>query len=470
MAVTIPFVPPIEVTSGAVDELSPLVRHIVAENPSKYTYLGTGTYIVGHGDVAVVDPGPTLDTHRQALATALAGERVRAILVTHCHGDHSPLSAWLKEGSGTPTYAFGPHGALPEPDDQDGEMKPEEVTDIAFEPDVRLADGEVVEGNGWTFTALHTPGHTSNHLCYALAEESTVFTGDHVMGWSTTVISPPDGNIRDYIASLHKLLGRDDAVLRPTHGGPVTDVRPFLEAYLAHRLEREAGVLGRPRRADPDPGHGRRALRRRPRGAPQARSAQRLLAPREARRRRAGGGRRRRRCPSEFDVRAGVRLQLSGWTTPPRTRWPTSPSPASRRVRRRGHTDRAWPELENLFEAQAPIHVDTVNAAVIEIIGQGSGEFVGGSIERFEFFEFVILTAVVEVDSATEAHGRMYMQELRQDRSNGGWTDAYGVYHDRYRHDGSRWRFAERHYQSLARTGRMEVFPFPAAHARPIGQ
>jgi glyoxylase-like metal-dependent hydrolase (beta-lactamase superfamily II) len=243
MAVTIPFVPPIEVTYGAVDQLSPLVRRIVAENPSKYTYLGTGTYIVGQGDVAVIDPGPALDAHRDALAAALSGERVRAILVTHCHGDHSPLSKWLKEESGAPTYAFGPHGALPEPEDQDGEMKPEEVTDIEFEPDVRLADGEVVAGDGWTFTALHTPGHTSNHLCYALAEESTVFTGDHVMGWSTTVISPPDGNMGDYIESLRKLLGRDDAMLRPTHGGPVTDVRPYLEAYLAHRLEREASVL-----------------------------------------------------------------------------------------------------------------------------------------------------------------------------------------------------------------------------------
>jgi glyoxylase-like metal-dependent hydrolase (beta-lactamase superfamily II) len=243
MAVTIPFVPPIEVTYGAVDHLSPLVRRVVAENPSKYTYLGTGTYIVGQGDVAVIDPGPTLDAHRDALARALSGERVRAIFVTHCHGDHSPLSKWLKEESGAPTYAFGPHGALPEPEDQDGEMKPEEVTDIEFEPDVRLADGEVVAGDGWTFTALHTPGHTSNHLCYALAEESTVFTGDHVMGWSTTVISPPDGNMRDYMESLRKLLGRDDAMLRPTHGGPVTDVRPYLEAYLAHRLEREASVL-----------------------------------------------------------------------------------------------------------------------------------------------------------------------------------------------------------------------------------
>jgi glyoxylase-like metal-dependent hydrolase (beta-lactamase superfamily II) len=243
VAVTIPFVPPIEVTYGAVERLSPLVRRVVAENPSKYTYLGTGTYIVGHGDVAVIDPGPTLDAHRDALAAALEGERVRAILVTHCHGDHSPLSKWLKEESGAPTYAFGPHGALPEPEDQDGEMKPEEVTDIEFEPDVRLVDGEVVYGDGWTFTALHTPGHTSNHLCYALAEESTVFTGDHVMGWSTTVISPPDGDMRAYMDSLRKLIGRDDAVLRPTHGGPVTEVRPFLDAYLAHRLEREAGVL-----------------------------------------------------------------------------------------------------------------------------------------------------------------------------------------------------------------------------------
>ena len=134
-------------------------------------------------------------------------------------------------------------------------------------------------------------------------------------------------------------------------------------------------------------------------------------------------------------------------------------------------TRRAWPELENLFEAEAPIHVDTVNAPVIEIVGPTQlGDFVGSSIERFDFFEFVILSAVIEVESATEAHGRMYMQELRQDRSNGGWTDAYGVYHDHYRHDGSKWRFAERHYQSLARTGRMDVFPFPSAHARPLGQ
>ena len=240
-ATPIPFVPPIEVTYGEATRLSPLVRRVVAENPSKYTYMGTGTYIVGRGDVAVVDPGPALDAHRDALSTVLAGERVRAILVTHCHADHSPLSAWLRDETGAPTYAFGPHGEVEELDD---EMKPEEAIDVAFVPDVVVPDGAVVEGPGWTFDAVHTPGHTSNHTCFALREESTLFTGDHVMGWSTTVITPPDGDMRAYCASLEKLLQRDDAIYRPTHGGPITEPRPFVGAYLAHRLEREEQVLG----------------------------------------------------------------------------------------------------------------------------------------------------------------------------------------------------------------------------------
>ena len=240
-ATPIPFVPPIEVTYGEATRLSPLVRRVVAENPSKYTYMGTGTYIVGHGDVAVIDPGPVLDAHRDALAAALAGERVRAILVTHCHADHSPLSAWLRDETGASTYAFGPHGEVEQLDD---EMKPEEAIDVAFVPDVVVPDGAVVEGPGWTFEAVHTPGHTSNHTCFALREERTLFTGDHVMGWSTTVITPPDGDMRAYCASLEKLLRRDDAIYRPTHGGPITEPRPFVEAYLAHRLEREEQVLG----------------------------------------------------------------------------------------------------------------------------------------------------------------------------------------------------------------------------------
>jgi glyoxylase-like metal-dependent hydrolase (beta-lactamase superfamily II) len=236
----IPFVPPLEVTYGAVEQLTPLIRRVVADNPSRFTFRGTGTYIVGKGRVAVIDPGPMLDSHRDALAAALTGEEVTHILVTHCHADHSPLAAWLRAHTGARTYAFGPHAVPVDPDD---DVVTEEAIDTAFSPDVRLRHGEVVEGDGWTFEAVHTPGHTSNHLCYALREERALFSGDHVMGWSTTVIAPPDGDMRAYLASLRLLLGRDDAVYWPTHGGPVTEPQPFVEAYLSHRLEREQQVL-----------------------------------------------------------------------------------------------------------------------------------------------------------------------------------------------------------------------------------
>ncbi len=244
----IPFVSLDAPRYGEVVQVSPLVRRVIANNPSKYTYLGTGTYIVGHEDVAVIDPGPMLDDHRDALAAALEGARVRAILVTHCHSDHSPLAAWLHETTGAPTFAFGPHGTAETDGDVDAAIEEgvtlEETTDTAFAPDVRVGDGEVVAmGAGWTLHAVYTPGHTSNHMCYALDEERSLFTGDHVMGWSTTVVSPPDGDMRDYIESLRKVIGRDDATLWPTHGAPVTSPKAFLEAFLVHRLEREAQVL-----------------------------------------------------------------------------------------------------------------------------------------------------------------------------------------------------------------------------------
>ncbi|MGZ4679484.1 MAG: MBL fold metallo-hydrolase [Ilumatobacteraceae bacterium] len=245
----IPFVSLDAPRYGEVVQVSPLVRRVIANNPSKYTYHGTGTYIIGHEDVAVIDPGPVLDDHRDALAAALEGARVRAILVTHCHSDHSPLAAWLHETTGAPTFAFGPHGTAEVESDIDAAIEDgvtlEETTDTAFTPDVRVGDGEVVAmGSGWTLHAVYTPGHTSNHMCYALDEERALFTGDHVMGWSTTVVSPPDGDMRDYIESLRKVMGRDDATLWPTHGAPVTSPKPFLEAFLSHRLEREAQVLG----------------------------------------------------------------------------------------------------------------------------------------------------------------------------------------------------------------------------------
>ncbi|MEO7397753.1 MAG: MBL fold metallo-hydrolase [Ilumatobacteraceae bacterium] len=256
----IPFVEPLEdVHYGRAQHLSPLIRRVIANNPNMFTYRGTGTYIVGHGDVVVIDPGPELDEHRDALAAALLGETVRAILVTHCHSDHSPLAAWLHAETSAPTVAFGPHGAIePEPElDSDSELDsdpepgtngarsvPKETIDVDFVPDIAVADGDVAaEVGGLVLRAVHTPGHTSNHMCYSLDAERSLFTGDHVMGWSTTVVAPPDGDMRSYIESLRKVAGRKDAVLWPTHGNPVRDVAPFLSAYLAHRLEREQQVL-----------------------------------------------------------------------------------------------------------------------------------------------------------------------------------------------------------------------------------
>ena len=237
-----------DVVYGRVDRVAPMIRRVIAENPSKFTYRGTGTYIVGEGEVAVIDPGPVLDSHRDAVASAIAGERVTAICVTHCHSDHSPLAAWLREETGAPTIAFGPHPPPPPASDEDSDddVPVEEALDLAFDPEIRVADGDVAaQGPGWTLRAVHTPGHTSNHTCFALEEEAVLFPGDHVMGWSTTVVSPPDGDMAAYVESLRKVAGRSgDRTYWPTHGPAITHPQRYVEALVAHRLEREEQVLG----------------------------------------------------------------------------------------------------------------------------------------------------------------------------------------------------------------------------------
>lgn len=252
---------------GASQPVSPLVRRVIAENPSKFTYHGTGTYIVGGdehgvGDVVVIDPGPALDSHRDALAAALTGCTVQAILVTHCHSDHSPLAAWLTAETNAPTVAFGPHGddawdiGDDPPDDEPTDegatdaaaTEPviEESTDRAFVPAETVRTGDTVaSGDGWTMRALHTPGHTSNHTCFTLHDGTTrtIFTGDHVMGWSTTVVSPPDGDMAAYLESLRTVAGRGDDVAIPTHGSPIPAPSAFVGDLIEHRLHREQQVL-----------------------------------------------------------------------------------------------------------------------------------------------------------------------------------------------------------------------------------
>jgi glyoxylase-like metal-dependent hydrolase (beta-lactamase superfamily II) len=230
----IPFVRDMAFAYGVADQVSPLIRRVVAENPGPFTYLGTGTYIVGRGDVAVIDPGPLMDAHLAAILKATEGERIVAILTTHTHIDHSPLASPLQAISGAPIYGRA---------DPKTDSGFEEAGEASFRPDIEIADGAQVSGPGWTLEALATPGHASNHVAYALLEENALFSGDHVMGWSTTVVSPPDGDMGAYYASLETVRAREFATLWPTHGPPVTEVEPFLTAYRAHRLAREAQIL-----------------------------------------------------------------------------------------------------------------------------------------------------------------------------------------------------------------------------------
>ena len=235
----IPYVRHIQFEYGQVDQVSPMIRRVVANNPGPFTFKGTGTYIVGRGEVGVIDPGPDMEDHLAAILAATAGERISHILVTHHHADHSPLSRPLAKATGAMIYGCAV-AARP----VEGEVKLEAGYDD-FTPDVSVCGGATITGAGWTLEAILTPGHTSNHICYALTEENALFSGDHIMGWSTTVITPPDGDMGDYLRSLERIKARNFDILWPTHGPPITEVTPFIEAYIEHRHERERQILAR---------------------------------------------------------------------------------------------------------------------------------------------------------------------------------------------------------------------------------
>jgi len=234
---------------GRAVPVAPGVERLTVNNPSAFTFHGTNTYIVGGASVAVIDPGPEDEAHFQALTTALAGREVTHIAVSHTHRDHSPLSRRLKAATGALIVGEGPHRAARPL--HAGEVNPfAESADMDFKPDLTLADGESVEGDGWTLTALATPGHTANHACFALEGTGIVFSADHIMAWATTIVAPPDGAMADYMASLERMLARDDRIFFPGHGGPVTEPKSFMRGLRAHRRMRERAVLERIRAGD----------------------------------------------------------------------------------------------------------------------------------------------------------------------------------------------------------------------------
>lgn len=223
--------------TGVAMRLSPLVRRVLAPNPSPFTYHGTQSYVIGTGDLAVIDPGPADEAHLAALAEAIAGRPVVAILCTHTHRDHSPAARPLADLTGAPIVGCAPLAL------RDDGPRADAAFDPDYAPDQVLLDGDQVMGQDWTLTAIATPGHTSNHLCFALEEEGALFSGDHVMGWSTSVVSPPDGDMTAYLASLERLMGRSDTVYYPAHGDPIPEPQRFVRHMLGHRRMREGQIL-----------------------------------------------------------------------------------------------------------------------------------------------------------------------------------------------------------------------------------
>jgi glyoxylase-like metal-dependent hydrolase (beta-lactamase superfamily II) len=251
MASDITFNKNFDLKPGEVEEVMPGIRRIVANNPGPFTFRGTVSYIVGHGKVAIIDPGPDDAAHGAALLDAVRGETVTHIFVTHTHRDHSPGAAGIKAATGAPTLGEGPHRpARPLHVGEAGRL--DASGDMDFRPDQVLADGDVVAGDGWTLEGVTTPGHTANHMAYAFREANALFAGDHVMAWSTTIVAPPDGAMSDYMASLEKLARRAEPIYWPGHGDAVRDAPRFVQDCIRHRQSREASILHRLAKGEAD--------------------------------------------------------------------------------------------------------------------------------------------------------------------------------------------------------------------------
>lgn len=234
---------------GEAVSVAPGVLRLTVNNPSPFTFRGTNSYIVGSDTLAVIDPGPEDEGHLQALLRTIGGRPVSHIFVSHTHRDHSPLTARLKEATGATVVAEGPH--RPARPLRIGEINPLDASaDTDFRPDLSLADGEVIAGDGWALGGVFTPGHAANHMCFSLEGTGVLLSADHVMAWSTSIVAPPDGAMSDYMNSLDRLLQRDDRLYLPGHGGQVANPLQFVRGLKAHRKMREKAILERLRAGD----------------------------------------------------------------------------------------------------------------------------------------------------------------------------------------------------------------------------
>jgi glyoxylase-like metal-dependent hydrolase (beta-lactamase superfamily II) len=247
----LPFNRDFPLKAGVVEEIRPGVRRVLCDNPSPFTFTGTVSYIVGRGKVAIIDPGPDHEAHAAALLQAVRGETVTHILVTHTHRDHSPNAVRIKAATGATVYGEGPHRAS-RPRYESEKISSESGADRNFRPDIAVRDGETIEGEGWGLQAVATPGHTANHLAFAWRDRKILFVGDHVMGWSTSIVAPPDGSMIDYMASLQKLTLREENLYFSGHGPEIPDGPRYVRFLIRHRQAREASILHRLAKGEAD--------------------------------------------------------------------------------------------------------------------------------------------------------------------------------------------------------------------------